>query len=170
LLRAIPIAPEESMAPTVRMKRASRAVRIGATPYGKGVFAKRRFKRREVIGEIQGAVIDDPNYGSNYCMDFDGRRVLEPSGFFRYVNHSCEPNCELVSDIAWDEDACVATHRMYLTALADIPSGEQLTIDYAWPAAYAIRCQCSSPTCRGWIVDPNELEEVLASHNHEEVT
>lgn len=41
-------------------------------------------------------------------------------------------------------------------ALRTIRKGEEITVDYAWPASWAIPCHCGSKNCRGWIVDKNE--------------
>jgi hypothetical protein len=41
-------------------------------------------------------------------------------------------------------------------SLRDIMPGDELTIDYAWPADRAVKCLCGKPQCRGWIVDPAE--------------
>jgi uncharacterized protein len=143
-----------------RMRRPARAVRVGSTSYGRGVFARRRFRSREVIGEIRGTVIDDPNYESDYCMDIGSSLVLEPDAPFRYVNHSCEPNCRLVAVTEWDERAATVRRTLFLTSLATIGPGEQLTIDYAWPAPCAVPCACGSAACRGWIVSRDELGDI----------
>lgn len=50
--------------------------------------------------------------------------------------------------------------EVWVETLRDILPGEELTIDYAWPAEKAARCLCGSPKCRGWIVDPEELKEL----------
>ena len=70
-----------------------------------------------------------------------------------YVNHSCEPNAQLFIVPAEREDE---TPSMILEALRTIRPGQELTIDYAWPAEYAIPCQCQSSRCRGWIVARQE--------------
>ncbi len=57
-----------------------------------------------------------------------------------------------------DEDA-----EIWVEAIRDILPGEELTIDYSWPADRAMRCLCGSPNCRGWVVDPAELH--LVEHN-----
>lgn len=49
---------------------------------------------------------------------------------------------------------------LQVEAVRSIPKGDQITIDYAWPASMAIPCRCGSPGCRGWIVDPNELDRI----------
>lgn len=134
--------------PQATRKRAP-AVRIGRTPLGRGVFARRRFRPQQVIGVIRGQVLTDPCYASNYCMDLGDGRSLEPAAPFRFLNHSCEPNCELFS---WETNEPAPLDRLWLQALRPIEPGEELTIDYAWPAAYTIPCGCGTGGCRGWIV------------------
>jgi hypothetical protein len=46
---------------------------------GQGVFARRRFRTGETIGEIQGEVIHDDTYWSAYCIDLGDGAVLEPA-------------------------------------------------------------------------------------------
>jgi len=132
-------------------------VRTGRTRVGKGVFTQRWYQSDEIIGEIEGVVVDDERYGSEYCMDMGDGRCLEPAAPFRYLNHSCEPNCGFRwHDVRAPGDQR-ARRRVFLYALRVIRPGEELTIDYAWPAAAAIPCRCGSPSCRGWIVARDEL-------------
>lgn len=140
---------------------------LGETPYGRGVFARRRFVPDEVIGEIQGTIIDDPDYGSDYCMKFGDLLTLEPASPFRYVNHSCEPNCALICFVGWDEETATERRRLCLRSLAAIDPGEQLTIDYAWSADSALPCECGTPTCRGWIVARDQLADLIAAQDFE---
>lgn len=139
-----------------------KSVRVGRTRVGKGVFARKRYLVSTVIGEIRGDVIEDPDYGSRYCMDIGGGCVLEPQAPFRYVNHSCEPNCEFdFFDLT--QESGFPTHRhVYLLALREIKPGEELTIDYNWSADTAIPCRCEAPSCRGWIVTSDQLATVTA--------
>ena len=132
-------------------------VRVGQTALGNAVFAELAFERGDEIGRIDGDVIDDPQYESNYGMDLGGTLTLEPVAPFRFLNHSCEPNCELVMD---EEGEDGKFPSMWLCALADIAPDDELTIDYCWPAKSAIPCACNRPTCRGWIVDPEELDQL----------
>ena len=138
-------------------------VRVGRTPVGKGLFAKKRFQASNIIGEIEGELIDDPNYGSNYCLDIEDGRMLEPQPPFRYVNHSCEPNCYFdIFDVALDGTSPL-TRRVFLIASREIKPGEELTIDYNWPSDAAIPCRCRAPSCRGWIVSEDQLEALTTS-------
>lgn len=136
-----------------------KGVRIGRARVGKGIFASRPLPVNAVIGEITGEKTDDPDYGSEYSFDIGDGYQLEPSPPFRFVNHSCEPNCEF----DWDDDPEVADlphcRRVYMIALRDIEEGEELTIDYNWTPVDAIVCRCGAPTCRGLIVDESFLTD-----------
>ena len=131
-------------------------VRTGQAAYGQGVYARRRFKKGSVVGEVTGEVIATEGYDSNYCIDLGGPRRLEPAAPFRFINHSCTPNCRFV----WYEPQTPhdpLPDTVWVETLRVIEPGEELLIDYCWPADSAIRCGCRSPLCRGWIVDPAEL-------------
>lgn len=68
----------------------------------------------------------------------------------RYINHSCDPNC----------DAVVDDDRIWIDAIRDIEQGEELAYDYAFvlperhtPAAKRrYPCRCGAVTCRGTIL------------------
>ncbi|MCC6317356.1 MAG: SET domain-containing protein-lysine N-methyltransferase [Gemmatimonadaceae bacterium] len=68
----------------------------------------------------------------------------------RFINHSCEPNC----------DAVIEDGRIWIESLRDIAPGEELAYDYAYilderhsPAAKRrYPCQCGSRACRGTIL------------------
>jgi uncharacterized protein len=70
----------------------------------------------------------------------------------RYINHSCEPNCEAVLEAG----------RVYIEALRTVSPGEEVTYDYrleregdnelGWEARYA--CRCGTPSCRGNMLAP----------------
>ncbi len=139
-----------------RPKRKS--LRIGRTRVGKGVFAGRSYPVRAVVGEITGKVIDDANYGSDYCFDLGDGRHLEPVAPFRFVNHSCEPNCEFDFLHCSDQPGEERRQRVFLLALRNIKPGEELTIDYNWSAAGAIPCRCDAPSCRGWVVSRDLID------------
>ncbi len=129
------------------------------TPLGFGAFATAYLEAHEIVGEITGQINEDADYDSDYCIDLGGTANLEPTAPFRYLNHSCEPNCELV---LWKTHLLHGREysRLWLQTLRSINSGEELTIDYAWPAEVAIPCRCRSPRCRGWIVHHAEAEQL----------
>lgn len=138
--------------------RSNRAVVVGETPCGKGVFATRRFKKDEQVGRIYGKVYDEPGYGSEYCIDMGDDLTLEPHAPFRFLNHSCDPNCTLY--VIEFKIRGVEKRRVVLETLKTIAKGEELTIDYAWSADAAIPCLCGSAKCRGWVVCEEDLAKV----------
>jgi len=135
-------------------ERLKRLVRVGPTHVGQGVFAARRLRAGIVIGEIKGDVLDEHPADPSYCMELPTGRLLEPAAPLRFVNHSCDPNCEL---FYWfDEDKGLQEDRLWLQTIRSIEPGEELSIDYCWPADAAIPCRCGATDCRRWIVDPAE--------------
>jgi uncharacterized protein len=145
------------------MQYIEEGVRVGPAAYGLGVYSTKPFRPQELIGPISGTVMEDPKYESDYCMELGERLALEPSPPFRYLNHSCRPNCELVE---LEERLADGTHgnpRLWLEVLTEIAPGEQMTIDYNWPAEVAIPCRCGSADCRQWIVAEEELHAVAAN-------
>ncbi|MEP7345760.1 MAG: SET domain-containing protein-lysine N-methyltransferase [Gemmatimonadaceae bacterium] len=68
----------------------------------------------------------------------------------RFINHSCDPNC----------DAVVDDDRIWIDTIRDVHPGEELAYDYAYvlperhtPAAKRrYPCACGAATCRGTIL------------------
>lgn len=138
------------------------SIRISACNTGLGIFATRPYPESAVIGEITGEILTR-SHGSNYSFDLENGQQLEPYEPFRYVNHCCDPNCEF----DWIEETGESGQtriRLYLIALRNIDTDEQFTIDYNWPASYAIQCDCQSSLCRGWVVAEAELDKLWIDH------
>ena len=133
----------------------SRLLRVAETHVGRGVFARRLLRTGLILAEVGGQILDDHPEDSSYVMELPSGRLLDPAAPLRFVNHSCDPNCEL---FYWEEDDReIQEDRLWLQTIRPIAAGEELSIDYAWPADAAIPCRCRTPNCRGWIVDPAEL-------------
>jgi uncharacterized protein len=136
------------------------AVVVSETQVGLGLFATKSFAPNELVGHVSGEVVAEEDYCSNYCIDLSNGTGLEPEAPFRYLNHSCTPNCELFLA----DEACPTTGEGRVVVSVEttraILVGEELTIDYGWPAEHAIRCLCGSSQCRGWIVAAEELSLV----------
>lgn len=130
-------------------------VEIRPTPYQWGVFARTAFCEGDVVGLVEGPVVYGADYCSAYCMELNDECSVEPVAPFRYLNHSCEPNCQIAGD-DFPVGKNKFVERLFIEVIRDISAGDQLTIDYAWPADMAVRCMCLSPQCRGWIVDMAE--------------
>ncbi len=138
-----------------RFMKKNPAVKPGPAKHGMGLFATKRFRPGQVIGEVTGERFDDPDYGSNYCIDLGDHYSLEPGEPFRFLNHCCEPNCKLF--LVYEDGDPLEKRKVILEALRNIQPGTELTIDYEWPADTAMRCGCDAANCRGWICDPDEL-------------
>jgi len=140
----------------VRPRNATSGVHIGDAQYGKGLYTTRTYTAGEHIGEINGVRIVDAEYSSSYCIDLGDGMALEPAAPFRFMNHSCDPNCKLFVIYA-DDNTPAEQRHVIVEAQETIVAGVELTIDYEWPASGAIPCGCGASTCRGWIVAPDEL-------------
>ena len=139
-------------------------VKVQDTHVGKGVFSVRGYPETAVIGKITGRLIDDADYGSEYSFEYQEGTQLEPEAPFRFINHSCDPNCEfdLLDEPIENMNGSTRAH-LHLVALRDIQPGEELTIDYNWPASSAITCKCGASGCRGWVVAEEELEMIISA-------
>ncbi len=70
----------------------------------------------------------------------DGKTVIDGHGIGAYLNHSCEPNCEV------DE----IKGRVWIFAVRDIAAGEELVWDYnLYDDEDPAPCYCGSRKCRG---------------------
>lgn len=142
-----------------RVKYSEHGVRLGSTTYGLGVFAMREFSAHEAIGPIEGQVFDDEDHESDYCMELGEVGCIEPDAPFRFLNHSCQPNCSLL-EFGIEQDDGSSHPELWLSVETAVVPGEQLTIDYSWPAEHAIPCRCGSARCRQWIVAADQLTEL----------
>lgn len=131
---------------------------------GRGVFATRRIPAGTRLIEYRGEVISDAEADRRYPFDEDERHhtflfrletgdVIDagPRGSAaKYINHSCDPNCEAV-----EEDG-----RIFIDALRDIAKGEELAYDYNYvldePHTAANKklypCNCNARNCRSTIL------------------
>jgi SET domain-containing protein len=77
----------------------------------------------------------------NQRYDLDGYRRNNPA---RYINHSCDPNCEAVNDRG----------NIWVVALRDIEPGEELTYEYGYDVEHFLDhpCRCGADNCVGYIV------------------
>ncbi|PIS42917.1 MAG: hypothetical protein COT24_01035 [Candidatus Kerfeldbacteria bacterium CG08_land_8_20_14_0_20_40_16] len=111
----------------------------------RGVFANRDFKKGEVVlkwkpkkiltkKEASALPEEEKHYVSNYQLN----EFILQSPPERYVNHSCEPNTEVINgcDIA----------------LREIKKGEEITSDYGKDNVFIhFKCNCGSKNCRKFI-------------------
>jgi hypothetical protein len=139
--------------------------------HGYGVIATRPFARGEVILYGDGVLYrEDDDFDDTYALILPGYEPGPdgeegPPMFWdlacqgRWINHSCAPNSVVDSKWIADQKTVVA----WWTALRDIAPGDELTYDYAFTAQVAEPCNCGAVSCRGLIVDPDEIDEVPAA-------
>ena len=152
-----------------RMGNAKAVVRDSAI-HGRGVVARNALKAGERICEYVGERIDWPEALRRHPHDpaqpfhtfyfsIDDDHVIDGNAggnFSRFMNHSCDPNCEAETD-----DSSGDT-RVFILALRDIPAGEELVYNYGLTLderytptlKKQFACHCGSPDCRGTMLSP----------------
>ncbi len=133
---------------------------------GRGAFATRRIRAGQRLIEYTGDRITPAEGDRRYQEDgmarhhtflftvdedtvIDGKRGGNDS---RYINHSCDPNCEAV----------IEDGRIFIFAKKAMTPGTELTYDYQYERTPEhtkedeefYRCLCGSPKCRGTILAP----------------
>jgi uncharacterized protein len=131
---------------------------------GRGVFATRTIAAGTRLIEYRGQIIDEDEADRRYPWKDDERHHtflfrLEDGSVIdagtggnaaKYINHSCDPNCEAV-----EEDG-----RIFIYAVREIGRGEELVYDYHFildePHNAANKklypCYCGTAACRGTIL------------------
>ncbi len=135
---------------------------VRASPIaGLGAFATRQIRKGERIIEYLGERITSQEGDARYSgtafahapvllFSVDERTVIDAGvggNEARFINHSCEPNCEAV----------IQRGRVWIIALRTITPEEELTYDYnltgdkddvqqLW---HVHACHCGSRSCRG---------------------
>ncbi|KAL8687943.1 MAG: hypothetical protein Q9218_006018 [Villophora microphyllina] len=140
---------------------------------GHGVRSNRTFNPHQIIVEYTGEIITqdecdermETRYKDNECfylMEFDQRMILDATrgSIARFINHSCEPNCEMI------KMTVAGKPRMALFAGENgIMTGDELTYDYNFNP-YSVKnvqqCRCGAPSCRGVLgPKPKEIKDAL---------
>lgn len=135
--------------------------------HGKGVFALTDLVAGERLIEYTGEIItwdeaqrrhphnpDHPHHTFYFHID-DGHVIdaLHGGNASRWINHSCDPNCEAQE---------TPEGRVFIRALRDIAAGEELFYDYGLVVdePYTRRlladypCWCGASACRGTLLAP----------------
>jgi uncharacterized protein len=157
-------------------RRAKTVARIVARPgmmrvrrsrlHGRGVFALRRIRKGTRVLEYLGDRLshrqadrryEHKNISDNHTFLFIVDRSVVIDGGVngndaRFINHSCDPNCESLID----------DRRVFIEAIRTIRPGEELTYDYQIgrdrndPANIdeIFACHCGAGKCRGSMLWP----------------
>ena len=136
--------------------------------HGRGVFAARRIRKGTRIIEYVGERLSheaaderyedsDPNDNHTFLFIVDKKTVIDAGvggNDARYINHSCDGNCESV----------IEKGRVWIEAARTIQPGEELGYDYEIGREpddpenvdEIFACRCGSPKCRGTMLWPPE--------------
>ena len=129
--------------------------------HGTGVFARRDLPKDcqvieyvgEKISKIESARRIDADNEFIFTLDddydLDGKVPWNPA---RFINHSCTPNCEAEID----------GHRVFINALRDIKTGEELSFNYGYDLEdYREHpCRCGTEQCVGFMVAEEHFDKV----------
>ncbi|MEX0321329.1 MAG: SET domain-containing protein [Puniceicoccaceae bacterium] len=139
--------------------------------HGRGVFASRKIRKGTRMIEYIGELIDKEEsnrrglelfeesqktggasvyiFDLNEHWDLDGNKDYNDA---RLINHSCEPNAEMVNE----------DDKLFLFALRDIRPGEEITFDYGYDLEHFMDhpCRCGKPSCVGFIVSQSQWKQL----------
>lgn len=141
--------------------------------HGNGVFADEPIRKGERIVRYKGTLrshkeVDrlygeqDEN-GHTFLFTLNDEYVIdanEGGNVARWINHSCDPNCESVTE----ENDKGKSHKdkVFIEAIRDIAAGEELTYNYGivleeryTPKLKKLwECRCGSKNCTGTMLQP----------------
>jgi uncharacterized protein len=88
--------------------------------------------------------------------DLNGNVPWNPA---RFINHSCEPNCEAEQE----------GERVWIVAAKDIRAGEELTFNYGYSLDeyWEHPCRCGVAGCVGFIVAEEYFDQVKSGRGGE---
>jgi len=131
-----------------------------------GLFATRTIRKGACIIEYIGERISheeadrrharkSADDGHTFLFTIDTKTVVDAGvggNEARFINHSCEPNCEVIIDDG----------HLLIEALRAIRPGEELAYDYNISRApedppnveRVFACRCGTPSCRGSMLAP----------------
>jgi SET domain-containing protein len=132
----------------ITLKDARFVVRATGIGKGKGLFATSKIKKGSFVIEYTGDKIPTKvadTLGTRYLFEIDSEWTIDGASrtnTARYINHSCDPNCEV--EIEGD--------RLMIYAVRNIARGEELSFDYGEeyfddfirPSG----CKCHTKLCR----------------------
>ena len=143
--------------------------------HGTGVFATKTIaKNTDIIeyigekitkkeGDIRSAkrikkYLNSNETGSVYIFELNKKYDIDGSYLYnkaRYINHSCEPNCEVD----------IKNNKIWISSIKKIKIGEELSYDYGYPfdkLDYKDHpCKCGSKKCTGYIISSDDWDKFL---------
>ena len=118
---------------------------------GTGLFTTQDIKKGTRIIQYIGQRISKEEtaerlyQGNQYIFEFNDRYNIDGKTLknkARYINHSCDPNCEIM----------ITKRTIWIVAKRDIKAGEELSYNYGFTGKH-YRCTCRAHNCCGYILD-----------------
>ncbi len=122
-------------------------VRISAIHH-RGVFAAQAIQKGMRVIEYTGRKLtaaQADNSKSDYLFQLTPRIFIDGKNTARYINHSCNPNCEVK----------IVRGHIWINAVRDIKRGEELVYSYSYSLKESedYPCVCGARKCAGYILD-----------------
>jgi len=117
----------------------------------RGVFASLPIKKGERLIEYTGrklTVAQTDRSQSDYIFMLNKKTYIDGKNTARYINHSCEPNCEAEIDRG----------HIWIKSFRDIKKGEELVYNYSYDLEESkdYPCACKARKCAGFILDESD--------------
>lgn len=138
--------------------------------HGTGVYAKQPIQKGHRIIEYTGRIVawkkasDQADGPHTFLFGLtNGRDVIDPAvngNEARWINHSCDPNCEAIEE----------GNRVFIYALKPLRPGDELFYDYGLEVDQPrtpelekeYRCFCGAVRCRGTLLAKKKTSRASA--------
>ena len=146
--------------------------------HGNGVFAAAPLKKGARLIQYKGLLrtheevdrvyADDIDTGHTFLFTLNDTYVIDANvdgNDARWINHSCDPNCEAVIDE--DDGGDPTKDRVFIEVMRGIKEGEELTYNYgiklSEPHTPRMKklwaCHCGSKNCTGTMLQPKRARK-----------
>jgi len=123
-----------------------------------GVYTGEPIQRGKIVAEYTGTRLTNEeadalydNQYRTYLFGLDDRKhVIDGEGVAAFINHSCDPNCEVEE----------TGGRIFIRAIRNIVADEEITYDYnLYDGSLddAAPCTCGAVNCRGTMYSEKEI-------------
>lgn len=136
---------------------------FAVAPIAKGERLIEYKGRRRTHEEVDAGDTGDIESGHTFLFTLNDEYVIDANyegNAARWINHSCDPNCEAVLEEDDGDDR--RQDKVFIEAIRDIEPGEELFYNYgirlAEPHTRELKkiweCRCGSPKCTGTMLQP----------------
>jgi SET domain-containing protein len=143
--------------------------------HGNGVFAVEAIAKGDHVIQYKGTLMsndeadkmygDGGETGHTFLFTLNDEYIIDANrkgNTARWINHSCDPNCQALIDESDSGDP--RKDKVVIEAIRKIKPGEELTYDYGivldMPHTARLKkiwaCRCGSPKCIGTMLKPKK--------------